>query len=98
MNIHEEIMLRLALSEGRFQYDFVKFKLRSGRKFRYKMTDYPFAANASPIEIDLLVCQIIKDKYRYCQWDREHAKDNQEVEIFDAIKLTVMELGAGQQR
>jgi hypothetical protein len=84
------IFVRLALRDGWFRFDEVEFKLRSGRKFRYQMRDYPFKVDASERELDALVCRIVKDKYRYCQWDREHPNTNQEVEIFDAIKEWMM--------
>ncbi len=50
------------------------------------MEDYPFPVFASDDELDALCCQIIKDKYRYCEWGREHPKSNAEVEIFDTLK------------
>jgi hypothetical protein len=86
MDWFDEYFVRLALRDGWFRFDEIEFKLKSGRKFRYQMRNYPFKVDASEWELDALACRIIKDKYRYCQWDREHPKTNQEVEIFDAIK------------
>src|SRR5262245_8186872 len=73
------------------QYDDIEFTLRSGRTFRYQMRDYPFRVFATEAELDELCCQIIKDKYRYCAWDREHPKTDAEVEIYDAIREWMME-------
>jgi len=77
---------RQALDDGWFRFTSVEGTLPSGRHFDYQLEDYPFRVNATEADIDALVCRIIQDKYRYCQWDREHPKTNQEVEIFDAIK------------
>jgi hypothetical protein len=76
----------LAIEAGWFRYETIEFSLASGRKFRYQMRDYPFRVFASEAELDALCCKIIKDKYRYCEWDRAHPKTNSEVEIFDAVK------------
>jgi hypothetical protein len=82
---------RDAIEDGWFRYTTIDFTLPSGRQFRYQMADYPFRVDATGAEIDALVCRIIRDKYRYCQWDREHPQTNQEVEIFDAIKEWILD-------
>jgi hypothetical protein len=88
----------IAIRDGRFRFSSVEFKLRSGRKFRYQMEDYPFRVDASEAEIDALVCGIIRDKYRYCEWDRAHPYTNTEAEIFDAIKEWMLGQVAEAQR
>jgi hypothetical protein len=86
MNLLEKILARQALTNGWFRFDEIECDLASGRKFRYQLQDYPFRVDSSEVELDQLACQIIKDKYRYCEWDRNHPKSNSEVEIFDAVK------------
>jgi hypothetical protein len=81
-----------AAQTGSFRFGTMGFDLPSGRKFRYSLKDYPFSVTASEAELDALCCQVIKDKYRYCEWDRNHPKNNSEVEIFDAIKKWMVEL------
>ena len=89
----DQVLLQMGLKEdGWFRFDSIEFTLASGRKFRYKMTDYPFKATATEAEIDGVVCQLIKDKYKYCQWDREHPKTNQELEIYEAIRKWMLEM------
>lgn len=86
MNFVDEWFVRKALKDGWFRYTEIECELASGRKFRYQLQDYPFRVDASESELDALACQIIKDKYRYCEWDRNHPKSSSEVEIFDAVK------------
>jgi hypothetical protein len=64
----------------------VEFTLPAGRRFRYKMKDYPFQVDWKEWEIDTLVTQIIRDKFKYSQWDREHPRTNTEAEIYEGIK------------
>jgi hypothetical protein len=82
--------LREALESGWFRYSSIGCNLRSGRKFRYQLDGYPFRVNATVAEIDMIVCQIIKDKYRYCQWDRDHPNTDQEAEIYDLIRAWML--------
>jgi hypothetical protein len=86
---------QIAIRDGWFHYSSVEFKLRSGRTFRYQMKDHPFRVDASEAEIDALVCRIIREKYRYCEWDREHPHTNTEAEIFDAIKTWMLVVQRG---
>lgn len=96
----KEFMLRVGLKkDGWIRFSSIEFTLASGRKFRYNMTEFPFRSTASEAEIDAVACEVIKAKYRYCQWDREHPKTNQELEIYVAIKEWMLEMVAlAQQR
>ena len=87
----DKMKAREALRDGWFRYTAIEFPLPSGRIFRYQMKGYPFRADATESQIHALVCGIIKEKYKYCQWDREHPQTNQEVEIFDAIKKWMLD-------
>lgn len=94
----ERLALKEALANGCFRLGEIECKLKSGRVFRYDLTDYPFRVDASEAEIDDLACQIIKDKYRYCEWDREHPRSNTELEIFNVIKAWMLaEVAKGRQ-
>ncbi len=86
MNWGEKFLVRVAIRDGWFRFKEIECDLPSGRKFRYQMWDYPFRVDASERELDALATQIIKDKYRYCEWDRNHPRTNSEVEIFDTLK------------
>jgi hypothetical protein len=86
MNWFEKFLVRKALADGWFRFDELECELPSGRKFRYQLRDYHFRVDASEADLDRLACQIIKDKYRYCDWDQNHPRSNSEVEIFDAVK------------
>src|SRR5208283_5425245 len=98
MSFREELTYRPALATGWIKCDSIECTLSSGRKFRYQMNDYPFRIDATELEIDKLVTRIIMDKYRYCQWDRDHPQTNQEVEIFDAMKTWMLNHVANAQK
>jgi hypothetical protein len=77
--------LAMVRRHGCFRFESIEFKLTCGREFRYQMQDYPFPLFASDAELDAICCRIIRDKYRYCEWDRAHPKTNTEAETYDAI-------------
>lgn len=87
-----------SIRDGWFRFGSVDFSLASGRKFRYKLEDYPLRVGASETEIEALCSRIIKDKYRYCEWDRNHPRTNTEVEIFDALKTWMLAKVAKAQK
>ena len=95
LNGIDQITLRYAIKCGWFRSESLECVLPSGRKFRYKMRDYPFPVFALSNEIDAVCCKIIMDKYRYCTWDRDHPKTHAEVEIFDTIKAWMLRQVAG---
>jgi hypothetical protein len=86
MNRLDRIVVRQALETGSFRLQGIEVELKSGRKFRYQLHDYPFRVDASDAELANVVRQIIMDKYRYCEWDRDHPNTNSEVEIYDALR------------
>ena len=59
-----------------------------GRKFRYKLGDFLKQISAESLEPDLLnlADQAIDEKYKYCQWDREHPS----VDADGVIRETVL--------
>lgn len=79
-----------ALQDGQFRHQSINRTLPSGRQFRYQVCDYSYRVNATESEIDQLATQIIKDKYRYCNWDRLHPHTDQEAEIFDDLKALML--------
>ena len=86
-----DILAQQAVKLGWFRFTQFECGLPSGRKFRYNMTDYPFRPFATLEQIDALCRQLIRDKYRYCDWDRSHPKADTEVEIFDAVKAWMLD-------
>lgn len=90
MNPVQRALTQIAIDAGWFRFDTIEFTLASGRKFRYQMRDYPFRPFSEEWEIDGLCCQLIQDKYRYCEWDRAHPKTDSEAEIFDAVKAWML--------
>ena len=92
------ISAQQAIQLGWFRFTHIECKLPSGRMFKYNMEDYPFRPFSTPEQIDALCCELIKAKYRYCDWDRAHPKTNAEVEIFDTVKAWMLGWVARAQR
>lgn len=64
---------------------FVEITTVSGRSFRFNISDYLIFSCKSRPEIAQLASQIVSEKYRYCEWDREHPTVNAESEILEAL-------------
>src|ERR1017187_965885 len=50
----------------------VSAKTRSGRKFRFDISDYAITIETHAWELEAIANQIVSDKYRACEWDRNH--------------------------
>src|SRR5437762_2555380 len=69
----------------------VDVKLRSGRRFRYNFSDYRFGPNLTPDQARLLAERIAREKYRDCDWDRNHPRVAAEAEIAEAVYELILE-------
>jgi hypothetical protein len=58
---------------------------RSGRKFRFDVTEYRVFPDSTTAEVDRLAHQIFAEKYRSCEWDRKHPNVNVQAEIFQEV-------------
>ena len=74
----------------------IDYLLLSGRRFTYEMEPYDFGVTKTKAEAELLAEKVIVKKYRYCQWDREHPKDNQELEIYLALVALFLQLSGDE--
>jgi hypothetical protein len=91
MSSMHDVYLRIKAREEYFRLGTLELTLASGRTVRYQLQDYPLSVHATDAELDALVDRIVAEKYRYCRWDRTHAKENAEPEIRNAIKAYLME-------
>jgi hypothetical protein len=94
MTVNERFELHIASADhpsGKWlSVETIKFVLPSGRIVRYQMSNYPFHVDSTEAEIDALASRVIRDKYRECEWDRDHPESDSKVEIFDALKRSIL--------
>jgi hypothetical protein len=65
-------------------------RTKSGRKFRFDITDYHLSADTSRAQIESIARQFMAEKYRTCKWDRDHPYVNVQQEMLEsAIDLLV---------
>lgn len=59
----------------------VSITTRSGRTFRFDISEYRIVPSSTKAEIDQLAARIVAEKYRYCEWDKNHPRVNVQAEI-----------------
>ena len=65
-------------------------KTRSGRPFKYELTEYHVHPNMIPRAALELAKRIVRDKYRESDWDRRHAQVDVELElVFEFTRIRV---------
>lgn len=64
---------------------FISVQTRSGREFRFEIADYRVCAETTPAAVEAIAAQIVKNKYRFCQWDRDHPEVDVESEILEVV-------------
>src|SRR5436309_1842034 len=63
----------------------IELNTPSGRKFKYELSAYPVSAGVTPQGAMSLAKRIFREKYRYCEWDRNHPHVDIEKEITTKI-------------
>jgi hypothetical protein len=88
--IPTRFLARIFAEKGAARLSEIECKLKSGRKFRYRLSEYPITADLTESQAAVLARQIVDDKFRLCEWDRSHVGNDSEEEIFEAVKREVM--------
>ena len=70
----------------------IEVKTRSGRKFRFDVTEYWVFADTTPGQVKHLAERIVAEKYRFCKWDRGHPRVNAQAEILEAVRRCFLKL------
>jgi hypothetical protein len=91
-------LIALGATNGWFKFTSLECQLKSGRKFRYQMSDYPFRVDTTRDEAEQLAWKIVGDKYRNCPWDEAHPETNQEIEIANFIRDWILSKVAAAER
>ncbi len=63
----------------------VEMKTPSGRTFRYELSEFPISSSVTPEGALTQAKRIFREKYRYCEWDRNHPEVNVEQEMLTKI-------------
>jgi hypothetical protein len=80
-----------ALLRGGARWEHLECNLKSGRIFRYQFHEYPFGPDTTPEQADALARKIVADKYKYCQWDREHPQFDSDEGITETIAAFILD-------
>lgn len=64
---------------------------KSGRRFKYNLSDYRFGADFTENNARGLANEIAAEKYRETDWDRDHPRVLAEMEIADALYALIMD-------
>jgi hypothetical protein len=78
-------------AQSQTQYH-VEIVTPSGRKFRYELTDYPVSASTTPEQALTQAKLIFREKYRYCEWDRNHPYVDVEREIIAKLVHNILKV------
>lgn len=63
----------------------IQVRTISGREFKYQLSDYPISSATTPEQARKQAELIIREKYRYCEWDRDHPQVDAECVIFNSL-------------
>jgi hypothetical protein len=75
----------------------IEVTLRSGRRFRYDLSDYRFGPELTEMQARILAEQIAAEKYKYAEWDRDHPRVLAEAEIADSLYGMIMKAVGNMQ-
>jgi hypothetical protein len=64
---------------------FIILTTKSGRIFRFEISEYPVNADSTLDEIGSLALRVVDAKYRYSPWDRKHPDVNVKEEIYEEV-------------
>ena len=84
-NITDEVDLALGGEAVEGSKRHVGFETPSGRHFRYELSEFPISSTITPIGAETLARRIFREKYVYCEWDRNHPAVDVEREMIDKI-------------
>jgi hypothetical protein len=71
---------------------FIDVQTKSGRRFRFNITDYAVSADTTRAQVDAIAAKIVADKYRCCQWDKDHPTVNVEAEMLQEVTTLLLHL------
>ena len=96
--LQRQQFFEVCLKRGSFRFGVLKGKLPSGRTFHYDLSDFPFSIDATPAKANELATRVIMAKYKFCNRDCAHPRNNQEIEIFNAVKKFILDQVASMQK
>jgi ribosomal protein S15P/S13E len=64
---------------------FISVRTKSGRRFRFDITDFHVSTDMTPAQLAALAAKIVAEKHRFCEWDRDHPTVNVGQEMQQAV-------------